>query len=323
MASSRGQATALRVHPVPACPVCATPGVPLHDGVPDAFGATRRTWSFRSCPQRACRHVWLDPAPDDAHLAQAYDAYPLHQSHVPAQPPRPTLAGRAYHALLAAFGVPRQRERLERYRLPRGEGQRLLELGCGNGARFAALRSRGYRVEGQDVVPAAVASAGAQGVVVHHGSLPDLGLPAASYDAVVMNHVLEHVRDPVPFLAEVRRLLAPDGRLVSIQPNGASRAHRRHGPDWVGLDPPRHLHAYTPASLRAVLQRAGFRHVRLHSTVLRAEHWERECLRRHAARTRQPLRGLNARSAAVQLAAGLRAPFAPHAGDETVVEARP
>lgn len=257
-------------------------------------------------------------------MPQAYVAYPVHRRRsATAVAAPPSLAGRAYHALLRATGTKRRRERLEEFRLERADGARLLELGCGNGDRLRALQQKGYRVEGQDVAPAAVSAAAGPGITVHHGELHNLGLEAASFDVIAMNHVLEHVPDPRPFLREVRQLLAPGGFLVSVQPNGASRAHRRFGPDWVGLDPPRHLHVYSPASLRMVLRDAGFRDVRVHSTVLRAEHWERDSLRRQAARTGRLVGGMERRSALAQLKAALAAPFSPLAGDETVAEARP
>lgn len=49
---------------------------------------------------------------------------------------------------------------------------------------------------------------------------------AERYDAVFLVHILEHVTDPVPFLAKARALLAPGGRVYVIVPNGAAASRR-------------------------------------------------------------------------------------------------
>lgn len=46
------------------------------------------------------------------------------------------------------------------------------------------------------------------------------------YDAVFLVHILEHVTEPVPFLAKARALLAPAGRVYVIVPNGGAASRR-------------------------------------------------------------------------------------------------
>jgi SAM-dependent methyltransferase len=82
---------------------------------------------------------------------------------------------------------------------------------------------------------------------------------------VTLWHVLEHLDDPGAALAHVATLLAPGGMLVVGVPNAGS-AQARIGRDrWFHLDLPRHRTHFTPAGLRALLERRGF-------TVLREEH---------------------------------------------------
>lgn len=306
------------------CPVCARPGQPLYEGLSDGFGATANPWSFRQCPSKSCGHVWLDPAPTPTDLHLAYHDYPVHKADVLAPVSHgPGLAGRLYRFALAVAGIQAQRRRLETFRLPAGSGARLLEVGCGSGARLALLEALGYEVEGQDVAPAAVTRTAARGQRVHHGELGDLKLPEQTYDIIVMNHVLEHVRDSVDFLRQIHRLLRPGGSFVSIQPNGISESHRRFGPDWVGLDPPRHLHVFTPPSTIAVAKAAGFRNVHVATTTARREHWTRESLRRRAARTGEPApRDIETQAAFAQGLATIMAPVRPWRGDEIVLHAR-
>lgn len=312
----------LQVEPAETCPICGTTGRPSHQDLPDGFGSTRNLWSLRQCPRRGCRHAWPDPTPVDADLPKAYAGYPVHEPARRGPPRKPTnLAGRVYEDLLRRTGIHERRQALDLFRLPPGNGARLLEVGCGNGARLVEMQGHGYEVEGQDVSEVAVARAAALGMRVHLGTLEGLRLGEGAYDVLVMNHVLEHVRDPTAFLAECRRLLRSGGRLVSIQPNGASLAHRVFGPDWVGLDLPRHLHVFTPRSAAQAARQAGFARVRASTTYLRNQWCTAESLRRRAMRRGRASSGPHRRIPYLgQMAAIAASPFGRGGGDEIVLE---
>lgn len=318
---SRTSRPGLEVEPRPTCPMCGDAGMVWHAALDDGPAIFQGAWSFRRCQRRACGHGWLDPAPTRASIARTYEGYGLHAAPAPVAPaPRRGWTGRAFGLFLGVTGTQRRRRRLETYNLGPGQG-RLLEVGCGNGARLAALRSLGYEVEGQEVARLGAATASRHGVPVHTGDLASLGLPSARFDLVVMNHVLEHVHDPVGLLAECFRLLRPGGRFVSVQPNGASAAHRRYGRDWVGLDPPRHLHLFSPASVRAAAQAGGFGRIRVRTTAVRAEACAAESLRRRDQRKGGPGAPRYREMALAQIRAWLAATGPRGRGDEIVLEA--
>lgn len=126
---------------------------------------------------------------------------------------------------------------------------RLLEVGFGDGQRLRYFKQRGWEVEGQEFDPIAIRNARADGFKVHEGDLEALNLPAESFDAVVGSHVLEHVYDPVSFLAEACRVTKSGGQVVMVTPNGQSYGHGRFKRHWRGLEVPRHLHIFSPVSL--------------------------------------------------------------------------
>ena len=92
---------------------------------------------------------------------------------------------------------------------------------------------------------------------VRVGLLEQLNFPDNSFDVVVMWHVLEHVSDPRPTLAEVARILRPGGIFLVAVPNFGSPEGRLTKAGWFHLDIPRHLSHHTAASLSQSLIAAG------------------------------------------------------------------
>jgi SAM-dependent methyltransferase len=140
--------------------------------------------------------------------------------------------------------------------LPPGK---ILDVGCGNGNRLERFRSLGWDAQGQEVDPQAAAEARCiSGAPVHLGQLEEARFPGGSFDAITMNHVIEHVHDPVRLLQECGRILRTGGTLVVITPNAESHGRDRCGISWRGLEPPRHLHLFSRRALHQTAVKAGF-----------------------------------------------------------------
>src|SRR5262249_46527812 len=95
-------------------------------------------------------------------------------------------------------------------------------------------------------------------------------IPTGEFDAIILNHVIEHVPDPITLLTDCRRVLKPGHPLVATTPNLDSAGHRRFGANWRGIEPPRHLHLFSVTSLRAAAGQAGFTCVEVWTTGARA-----------------------------------------------------
>ena len=120
------------------------------------------------------------------------------------------------------------------------------------------MRSAGWDVEGLEADPVAVTAARSSGLDVALGTLENGPHRPASFDAITLSHVVEHLHDPVSSLRACSRLLRRDGVLWLATPNLDSPGHRRFGENWFGLDPPRHLVLFGVAAIDHALTQAGF-----------------------------------------------------------------
>jgi SAM-dependent methyltransferase len=144
-------------------------------------------------------------------------------------------------------------------RLAGGRGS-VLDIGCGPGVLINQMRSLGWGVRGTERSP----SAAQQARDVFHldvsaVDVDELVAAGATYDAVVLWHVAEHLRAPGETIRAIARLLRPGGVLLIAVPNFGSPEARIGRAGWFHLDVPRHLVHFTAATLTAILEDAGFR----------------------------------------------------------------
>src|SRR5208337_943273 len=142
-------------------------------------------------------------------------------------------------------------------------GQRLLDIGCGNGDFLVNAQEAGWFVSGLEPDPEAAAVARQRGLHVTMGTVDVLANEWNSFDAITLSHVIEHVHEPNLLLQAVRRLLKPGGVAYIDTPNIDSRGAHYFGKNWRGLEPPRHLVLFNPASLIALLSALGFEGIKI------------------------------------------------------------
>ena len=143
----------------------------------------------------------------------------------------------------------------------RGEGRRVLDIGCAAGYLSEILVERGYAVACVDWPgtphPATVEFSG--------GDLDDgLGPVDGKFEYIICADVIEHLRDPLRLLKECRERLAPGGTLMASVPNSAHWYFRwnvlmgRFPQHERGLFDSTHLHFYAWSGWVNLLDRAGF-----------------------------------------------------------------
>jgi len=265
------------------CVLCGGAGERLYTDMRDRLFRAPGVWGFLSC--RDCGLVWLNPRPVRDDLGKLYTSYYTHAPEPPV-----SLAGlrqgvrrgvlaagfgyrarngrslaRSIGAGLTRIAAVKDRVGMGISYLPRTAGGKLLDVGCGGGVFLARMRELGWDVRGVEPDPEAAALGRRElGLDIFVGELEQAGFSERSFDAVTLNHMIEHVHDPVRLLRHAWRLVRPNGRLVVITPNVTSLAHRLHRRSWYCLDPPRHLLLFSRQTLGLCAQQAG-----IHASELR------------------------------------------------------
>lgn len=108
-------------------------------------------------------------------------------------------------------------------------GRQVLDYGCGTGWLSTILALRGAQVTGIDISAVAIQAARrlAQAYEVEVdfqvASAYDLPFQAASFDVIIGQAILHHLRDKTGAAQELRRVLRPGGRAVFFEAFGNSR----------------------------------------------------------------------------------------------------
>jgi 2-polyprenyl-3-methyl-5-hydroxy-6-metoxy-1,4-benzoquinol methylase len=144
-------------------------------------------------------------------------------------------------------------------------GKRVADFGCGYDATF--VRSILDEVASATIVDVALGDdlKAMPKVQAIEGLLPDaiVSLPDASFDVVMCMSVLEHLAEPQRTISELRRLLAPGGRLLVNVPNWRGKrmlelsAFKLHLSPADSIDD--HKAYYGPKDLWPLLVAAGFK----------------------------------------------------------------
>jgi len=140
---------------------------------------------------------------------------------------------------------------------PPGPGARALDVGCGTGGNLETIERRGYLTVGIDRSPLALELARAthreaRFACVDANRLGD-SFVAGSFDLVTVLNVLYHewIADESEVLAQIRRVLRPDGWLLLTEPAFES-LRRRHDRVDSGV------RRYSRRRLSQIVEEAGF-----------------------------------------------------------------
>lgn len=253
-----------------ACPGCGdSDSQPFADANidPEALGSF--AFASRKLPEymhhalvvcRTCDLLYANPAPDRKSLEAAY-----HDAAFDASDES------RYAALTYASYLPRIAANL-----PDRDGA--LDIGTGDGAFLEQLEQHGFtRVVGVEPSAAPVAAAKPDiRPLIRHAPFRSADFTPESFRLVTCFQTIEHVYDPLALCQNAFGLLRPRGALFLVCHNRRALLARA-----MGLSSPifdvEHLQLFSPESVRALLARAGFSRVEVHTVVNRypIDYWAR------------------------------------------------
>lgn len=269
--------SACETRPAEACPLCGGDrAAVVCSGVRDFEYGAPGEYQWVACS--SCKLVRLTPQPSDEVLGLAYpETY-----HAYAEP----------SFRLVRWYVGRRRDERARQLAERLKpGATVLDVGCGTGSLLGSIGRHGsFRLLGVEYRPEAAQAAREKSITVWTGELKDADIPPRSVDLIILEHVIEHVRDPIAMLSRIGGLLKPGGLLVGETPNLDCPDFEAFGRYWGGGHAPRHLFLFTPKVLETALLASGLGQIEISHPVypahaaLSVQNWVR--------RNRRDTRGL-------------------------------
>jgi SAM-dependent methyltransferase len=210
-------------------------------------------FAIARCP--GCGFMSTDPRFDDADLPDLYSRYY----------PRRRTTAEDVRRVVKAMGIDTRRGRLRVWLSGKRSAHyevapdmRVLDYGCGDCTSLLEIRALGAEPYGIEVDPNVRDIAEALGLPIHLGPVEMCPEPDASFDAVTLSQVVEHVPDPARLLNALYAKLKPAGVVVLTTPNSRALSRYLCGRRWLNWHIPFHQNHFNAATTRRLLDRAGF-----------------------------------------------------------------
>src|ERR1041385_1853392 len=148
------------------------------------------------------------------------------------------------------------------------QGRRLLDVGCATGFFMEAAAQEGFEVRGVEFSKVAISLArpDIQSRIVCGDVNALRSQTSDKFDVVTAFDIIEQVQDPANFLTEIRDMVVPGGVLAISSPDTGHVLRYLMGSRWPMLQPMQHTVLFSRRSIAALLERCGFRDVRVETT---------------------------------------------------------
>lgn len=230
-----------------ACPSCGSSHISVAFTTTD-FSISKELFSVCQCA--TCHLMFTQNVPGPDAITKYYQA----EQYISHSDTAKGFVNKLYHRIRKRT-LNQKRALVKKY-----SGKRvgsILDIGSGTGAFLNTMQQADWQITG--IEPDAIARKNSERLYQVKPLQPSESttLATASFDAITMWHVLEHVHDLPGQMAELNRLLAPGGTIFIAVPNHQSWDARKYGKYWAAWDLPRHLYHFSPESMQALCSRHG------------------------------------------------------------------
>lgn len=229
------------------CPVCKSSSI---NNFLSAKDNTVSNETFVICKCDSCTGLFTQNIPTQ----EAIGPYYASVNYISHSDTQEGLVNRLYHFV-------RKRTLVAKMKLVKAvtglSAGNILDIGCGTGAFLNTMQSAAWKVTGLE--PDATAREKARSLynINPLASQEIFNLPASSFDAITLWHVLEHVHQLHEYVEQFKKLLTPKGRLIIAVPNYTSHDAVVYKEHWAAYDVPRHLYHFSPESIKQLMKQHG------------------------------------------------------------------
>lgn len=279
----------INTFPVHSCMICGAEGELKYSNLNDRNFGNTKNWNISKCTNSMCELMWLNPMPTKLDIGKAYESYYTHVEQKKSllnisfiekaylsikYNYYPTLSSlqKLFGYLVYVLPIIKNKFDFSILYLPAVKNGKVLDFGCGNGWTLNNLKKVGWDCYGLDFDNKAVEYCKSQGLKVNLGDIQSQNYPDEFFDAITINHVIEHVHEVDDLLLNCYKKLKKGGKLVIATPNTENWQHYFYKQYWFQLDPPRHLHLFNIKNLESIVSRNNFNVLKSFSSI-RMDAW--------------------------------------------------
>ena len=196
--------------------------------------------------------VFTHPQPSEQNLPSYYES----ENYISHTDGKRSLFEKAYH-LVKSIALKNKLHLINSSQNTKGS---LLDIGAGTGEFLSVAKENGWQAVGVEPSEKAKSIALKKGVsFVDNTSF----LSDASIDVITMWHVLEHVPDVKKQIAELKRIVKPNGTILIAVPNFNSFDAKHYGTFWAAYDVPRHLWHFSKTAIQSLFNKEGLQVIKV------------------------------------------------------------
>jgi 2-polyprenyl-3-methyl-5-hydroxy-6-metoxy-1,4-benzoquinol methylase len=229
------------------CPNCGNTNISKVLSAKDytVSGEQFEIWECNNCTQRFTQNI-----PGEESIGRYYQS----EEYISHSDTKKGFINNLYHSVRKR--TLQQKRKLIESQTKKDSGN-ILDVGAGTGAFLSTMKNAGWNCTGIEPDETARRNASELYNIQLKKSKELFSLPAKTFDAITLWHVLEHVHELHPYVEQLKNLLAAKGKLFIAVPNYTSADANIYKEFWAAYDVPRHLYHFSPKAMKTLLKAHG------------------------------------------------------------------